>query len=91
MKQCMHLLRPLIQLICTLLILLVDTVRFLLLCLRSSPTLAAGNLFLRKQLAPYQERDSKPKRATDATRISMTWLARWFDWRRAWLRCSRRP
>jgi putative transposase len=83
MRRCRHLLCPLIQLICTLLILLVDTVRFLLLCLRSSPTLAAGNLFLRKQVTLYQERNSKPKRATDATRIAMIWLTRWFDWRRA--------
>jgi putative transposase len=83
MKSCMHLLRPLIQRICTLLILLVDAVRFLLLCLRPSPTLAAENLFLRKPLALYQARDSQPKRAIAATRLAMTWLARWFDWRRA--------
>jgi hypothetical protein len=83
MGRCTHLLRPLIQLVCTLLILLGDAVRFLLLCLRPSPALAAENLFLRKQLALYQERGRTPKRATDATRIAMTWLARWFDWRQA--------
>jgi putative transposase len=45
--------------------------------------LAAENLFLRKQLALYQERHIKPQRATDATRLSLVWLSRWFDWRQA--------
>lgn len=48
-----------------------------------TPALAAENLFLRKQLALSQERGVKPTRATDATRIALTWLARCFDWRRA--------
>jgi len=65
----------------TLLTLLVDVVRFLRLCLRPPAALAAENLFLRKQLALYQERHSKPRRATDATRLALVWLARWFDWR----------
>jgi len=60
-----------------------DTGRFLFLCLRPSPALAAENLFLRKQLALYQERHIKPQRAPDATRLSLVWLARWFDWRKA--------
>jgi hypothetical protein len=76
-------LRHLGQFACTLLTLLADAVCFLLLCLRPRSALAAENLFLRKQLALYQERDSTPKRATDATRIAMTWFARWFDWRQA--------
>jgi len=78
-----HWLRTLIPLICTLLTLLCDGVRFLLLCLRPDSSLAAENLFLRKQLALYQERSVKPTRATNATRMTLTWLARWFDWRRA--------
>lgn len=78
-----HHLRTLMPLICTLLTLLCDGMRFLLLCLRPSPALAAENLFLRKQLALYQERHTKPQRPTDATRISLLWLARWFDWRQA--------
>src|SRR5712692_8428737 len=57
--------------------------RFLGLCLRPSPTLAAENLFLRKQLAMYQERRVKPRRATPATRLVLVWLGRWFDWRQA--------
>ena len=31
----------------------------------------------------YQERDVKPKRATNATRFALVWLSRWFDWRQA--------
>jgi putative transposase len=67
----------------TLLMLLTDAWRFLRLCLRPSPALAAENLFLRKQLAPYQERQIRPRRATQATRMALAWLARWFNWRQA--------
>ena len=41
-----------------------DVLRFLGLCLRSSPALAAENLFLRKQLALYQEHHVTPRRVT---------------------------
>jgi putative transposase len=64
-----------------LLTLLCDAGRFLLLCLRPRPALAAENLFLRKQLALYQERHTAPRRATTATRLALVWLGRWFDWR----------
>jgi len=47
-----------------LLSLITDVVRYLWLCLRPSPALAAENLFLRKQLALYQERQAKPRQAT---------------------------
>jgi putative transposase len=67
----------------TLLTLLGDAARFLRLSLRSPIALAAENLFLRKQLALYQERHIKPRRATDAARLALVWLARWFDWREA--------
>ena len=83
MRRGMHLLRRLIELIGTLLILFVDAVRFLLPRLRPRPALAAENLFLGKQLVRYQERGTKPRRAPDATRIAMTWLAGWSDWRQA--------
>ena len=66
-----------------LLAVLCDAVRFLMLCLRPSPTMAAEDLFLRKQLAQYQERQVKPRRANDATRIVLVWLSRFFDWRKA--------
>jgi transposase InsO family protein len=61
----------------------VDAVCYLGLCLRPSPALAAENLFLRKQLALYEERQVKPRRATDAIRLAMVWLSYGFDWRQA--------
>lgn len=83
MTQGTRLLRNVLSLTGMLLTLLVDVVRFLRLCLRLAPVLAAENLFLRKQLALYQERHVTPRRATDATRLALVWLARWFDWRHA--------
>jgi len=59
-----------------LLTLVLDTVRFLRLCLHTPVELAAENLFLRKQCAMYQERNVKPKRATHATRFALVWLSR---------------
>lgn len=61
--------------------LLMDAWRFPLLCLRPSLTLAAENLFLRNQLARYQECYIKLHRTTHGTRMALAWLARWFDWR----------
>ena len=75
------LLHHFVPLVYILLALLGDTTRFLLLCLRPPAALVAENLFLRKQLALYQERQVKPRRATDATRLALVWLGRWFDWR----------
>jgi transposase InsO family protein len=83
MTRCTHLLHHVLNHTDTLLTLLVDGVRFLRLCLRPAPVLAAENLFLRKQLALYQERHVTPRRATAATRLALVWLARWFDWRQA--------
>jgi putative transposase len=83
MTTSQRLLRNLTRLPCTLLTLLSDATWYLMLCLRPSPMLAAENLFLRKQLALYQERDVKPRRATHAIRMALTVLARWFDWRQA--------
>ena len=75
-----RLLHHFVQVVWTLLALLGNTACFWLLCLRPSVALAAENLFLRKQLALYQERHIKPRRATDATRLALVWLGRWFDW-----------
>jgi transposase InsO family protein len=72
--------RHLCQLASILLSLIVDAVRYLGLYLCPSPTLAAENLFLRKQLALYQERQVRPRRATNATRLVLVWLGRCFDW-----------
>jgi len=83
MTRCLCLFHSVAQLAYSLLALLVDGMRYLSLCLRSPTALAAENLFLRKQLALYQERYDKPKRVTPATRLALAWLARWFDWRRA--------
>jgi hypothetical protein len=71
------------QLASTLLSLIVEAGCYLGLCLRPSPTLAAENLFLRKQLALYQEHQVKPRRATNATRLALVWLGQWVDWRPA--------
>ena len=50
---------------------------------RSRSSLSAENLFLRKQLALFQERRVKPCRADDSTRWMMAALSRLFDWRGA--------
>jgi putative transposase len=60
-----------------------DAVRFLLLGTRSRAALKAENLFLRKQLALYLERKAKPRRADDATRLSLALLCRLFAWKEA--------
>jgi len=61
----------------------VDFIRLLGSFLRSRSALAVENLFLRKQLSLYQERQVRPQRATDATRLTMVMLAKLFDWREA--------
>jgi putative transposase len=61
--------------------LLVDALRFVSLGFRSRSRLAAENLFLRKQLALYRERLVKPRRADDATRITLVMLSRLINWR----------
>jgi putative transposase len=83
MTTSQHLLRNLTRLTGTWLALLSDAARYFRLCLYPRPALAAENLFLRKQLALYQERDVKPRRPTHAIRIVLMVLARWFDWRQA--------
>jgi len=49
--------------------------------LTSRTHLAAENLFLRKQLALYQARHTKPRRPDPATRVTLVLLSRWLDWR----------
>jgi len=53
------------------------------LALQSRSALVAENLFLRKQLALFQERKTKPRRADNSTRWLMGTLSRLFDWRSA--------
>ena len=51
--------------------------------LSTRASLLAENLFLRRQLALFQERKTKPRRTTPSTRLAMLALARFFDWREA--------
>ena len=71
----------LLHLLLTLAALVWDTFAFIGLGLRSKSALMAENLFLRKQLALYLERQVKPRRANDATRLTMVFLSKLFPWR----------
>ena len=64
-------------------LLLQDAVRFLLLGTRSRAAPKAENLFLRKQLVLYLERKAKPRRADNATRLTLALLSTLFAWREA--------
>src|SRR5687768_5874983 len=64
-------------------IVLLDFGRLIGLGVRSRRALAAENLFVRKQLALFQERKVKPRRADDSTRWMMATLSRVFTWRDA--------
>jgi hypothetical protein len=83
MTQFTHRSSSLMPFIGTLLAFPYDGMRFLFLCLHPRSALAAENLFLRKQLALYQERYVKPRRVPHTTRMALIWLAGWFDWRHA--------
>src|SRR3982751_1671141 len=50
---------------------------------RRRTAVAAENLFLRKQLALFQEREKKAMPKTPADRFVLPQLARWFHWRGA--------
>jgi hypothetical protein len=65
MWRCRSFTRHLGAMIHTLMTVLFDTGWSLVLCLRPSPDLAAENLFLRQQLAVYQEQQAKPWQATN--------------------------
>jgi transposase InsO family protein len=58
-----------------------DLLQLLRTCLHSHARLAAENLFLRKQLALYLERKTKPRRASHATRVTLVILGRFIEWR----------
>src|SRR5436305_159223 len=60
-----------------------DFVRFCIAFIRSRTALAAENLFLRKQLALFQEREKKASATTVADRFVLSKLARFFLWRSA--------
>src|SRR3979409_1143492 len=60
-----------------------ESLRWLRLAARSSRSIKAENLFLRRQLALYIERGVKPRRIDFVTRIGLTLLSRCFNWRDA--------
>ncbi len=60
-----------------------DAVAFVRSLPRSQSALAAENLFLRKQLTFFVEREQTPRRTDNATRFTMAALARMFDWKNA--------
>ena len=60
-----------------------DGLRFLPLAIRSHSALSAEILFLRKQLAFYQERQVQPHRLDDCARASLVFWSRRFDWKDA--------
>jgi putative transposase len=61
--------------------LLGDLAIYLWLSLRPRSSLAAENLFLRKQLAMFQERKVSPRRPNTPIRIALVLLSRLFNWR----------
>lgn len=64
-------------------VLIQDALRWAALLFRSSASIQAENLLLRRQLAMYIERGIRPRRFDPATRVSLAVLARLFDWRGA--------
>jgi hypothetical protein len=63
--------------------LLRDGWQFMNVIARSRTAVAAEVLFLRKQLAYYQDHDIRPRRLTDAARLSLVLWSRLFDWKEA--------
>src|ERR1700731_2704813 len=57
-----------------------DGLRFLRQMACSRSALAAENLFLRKQLAFYQEHKIRPRRLSHTARFSLLLWSRLFDW-----------
>jgi putative transposase len=60
-----------------------DVFRWVVLLFRSTETIRAENLFLRRQLALYIERGVRPRRVDAASRVSLALLAKLLDWRSA--------
>jgi putative transposase len=63
--------------------LVVDGLLFFLLQFRSRTSLSAEVLFLRKQLAFYEERQVQPRRLNDSARFSLILWSRLCDWKEA--------
>jgi putative transposase len=60
-----------------------DAFLWLVLLFRSTESVHAENLFLRRQLALFMERGIRPRRVDAATRVSLAILAKLFEWRGA--------
>jgi transposase InsO family protein len=60
-----------------------DGLRFLGAIIRSRSAVSAEILFLRKQLAFYQEHQIRPRRLSDSARFSLVFWSRVFDWKEA--------
>ena len=71
------------QLVRNLHIFVSDCVSFVAGLWRRRLALAAENLFLRRQLALFREREKKAMPTTPADKLVLSELARWFDWRDA--------
>ena len=63
--------------------LLRDGLQFMNVAARSRTAVAAEVPFLRKQLAYYHDHNIRPRRLTDAARLSLVLWSRFFDWREA--------
>ena len=63
--------------------LLQDGLQFMNVVARSRTAVAAEVLFLRKQLAYYQDHQIRPRRLTDAARLSLVLWSRLFAWKEA--------
>ena len=61
--------------------LLAEALGFVQVAFRSRASLMAENLFLRKQLAFYRERNIRPQRLTGSARLTLLFWAQWFNWR----------
>jgi len=63
--------------------LLRDGLQFMNVVARRRTAVAAEVLFMRKQLAYYQDHQIRPRRLTDAARLSLVLWSRLFDWKEA--------
>jgi hypothetical protein len=63
--------------------LLRDGLQFMNAVASSRPAMAAEVLFLRKQLAYYQDPQIRPRRLTEAARLSLVLWSRLFNWKEA--------
>src|ERR1039457_7511724 len=63
--------------------LLRDGLQFLNVVARSRTAVAAEVVFLRKQLAYHQDHQIRPRRLTDAARLSLVLWSQLFEWKEA--------